>query len=59
MDSEPKDSNCSRRRLFVYFSDVYINISAPLFFNIDFAMYSVQPDKNVLKNVNFKGLKWT
>ncbi len=32
---------------------------APFFFNIDFAMYSVQPDKILRKNVNFKGLKWT
>jgi hypothetical protein len=31
----------------------------PIFFNNDFAMYSVQPVKNFLKNVNFKGLKWT
>ncbi len=31
----------------------------PIFFNIDFAMYFVQPVKNFLKNVNFKGLKWT
>jgi hypothetical protein len=31
----------------------------PIFFNIDFAMFSVQPDKIILKNVNFKGLKWT
>ena len=59
MDSEPKDWNCRRRRLFVYFSDVQINISAPFFFNIDFAMYSVQPDKILRKNVNFEGLKWT
>ncbi len=28
----------------------------PIFFNIDFAMYSVQPVKIFLKNVNFKGL---
>ena len=27
------------------------------FLNIDFAMYSVQPVKIFLKNVNFKGLK--
>ncbi len=31
----------------------------PSFYNIDFAMYSVQPVKICLKNVNFKGLKWT
>ncbi len=31
----------------------------PDFFNIDFAMYSVQPVKIFLNNVNFKGLKWT
>jgi hypothetical protein len=36
-----------------------IVISAPFFLNIDFAMYSVQLDKILLKNVNFKGLKWT
>jgi hypothetical protein len=29
------------------------------FFNIDFAVYSVQPVKIFLKNVIFKGLKWT
>ncbi len=29
------------------------------FLNIDFALYSVQPDKILRKNVNFKGLKWT
>jgi hypothetical protein len=29
------------------------------FFNIDFAMYSLLPDKILRKNVNFKGLKWT
>jgi hypothetical protein len=31
----------------------------PIFFNFDFAMYSVQSDKILLKNVNFMGLKWT
>ncbi len=56
---ETQGSNFRHRRLFVYFSDVLINISAWFFFNIDFAMYSVQPVKIFMKNVNFKGLKWT
>jgi hypothetical protein len=57
MDSEPKDSNCRHRRLFVYFQ-MFKSTYQTHFFNIDFAMYSVQPDKILRKNVNFKGLKW-
>ncbi len=41
------------------FRDLNQHIGPIFFFNIDFAMYSVQPDKILRKNVNFKGLKGT
>ena len=44
----------------LYIFQMFKSTYRPYFFvNIDFAMYSVQPDKILRKNVNFKGLKWT
>ncbi len=43
----------------LYIFQMFKSTYRPHFFYVDFAMYSVQPDKILRKNVNFKGLKWT
>jgi hypothetical protein len=55
MDSEPKDSNC------LYIFQMFKSTYWPHFFLTLTLLctYTVQPDKILRKNVNFKELKWT
>ncbi len=59
MDSEHKVRNFVTADCLCIFQMFKLTFRPDFFYNIDFAMYSVQPVKICLKNINFKGLKWT